>query len=162
MISKRAKRRHGRSLPIGSGGGLARATNGLAILFRLDADLIRKFARYFVVGGTCALIDWSVFAVIFYGFEVHYLIAGTISFVISTGLNYFLSVIYVFGSGKRSRRSTITLVYIASAIGIIINLPVLSGLIEFTGLHAMLAKIAGTGTTFGWNFCARYYWIFDK
>ena len=141
---------------------MARAANGSAMRIRLNADLVRKFARYFIVGGICALTDWAVFAAIFYGTEVHYLIAGTISFVISTGVNYFLSVIYVFERGKRSRRSAITLVYIASGIGIIINLAVLGGLIEFMGLHAMLAKIAGTGATFGWNFCARYYWIFDK
>ena len=84
------------------------------------------------------------------------------SFVISTTINYFLSIAYVFEHCKRSRRAVITLVYFVSLIGILVNLSVLSGLIEFIGLHEMLAKIAGTGTTFGWNFCARYYWIFDK
>ncbi len=132
------------------------------MLLRLDVDLVRKFTRYFVVGGTCALIDWSVFAAIFYGTELHYLIAGTLSFVVATGVNYFLSVQYVFERGKRSRRSAITLVYCASAIGIMVNLSVLGGLIELQDLHAMLAKLAGTCAAFGWNFGSRYYWIFSR
>ena len=93
---------------------------------------------------------------------MHYLIAGTLSFVISTAVNYFLSVAYVFERGKRSRRTTITLVYFVSLIGILVNLSVLGGIVEFIGLHVMLAKITGTGVAFGWNFGARYYWIFRR
>ncbi len=141
---------------------MAGATDGLAMALRLDADLVRKFTRYFVVGGVCALIDWTVFAAILYGAEAHYLVAGTLSFVVATGINYFLSVRYVFERGKRSRRSAITLVYVASTIGIMVNLAVLGGLIEIFSLHAMLAKIAGTGVAFGWNFGSRYYWIFNR
>jgi putative flippase GtrA len=160
--SKRATRRHGRGLSIGFAALMAGATDRLAKLLGLDAEFVRKFSRYFMVGGTCSLIDLAAFAAIIYGSEVHYLIAGTLSFVIGTAVNYFLSVRYVFERIKRSRRSAITLVYFASAIGFAINLAVLGGFIEIVGLHAMLAKIAGTGAAFGWNFGSRYYWIFDK
>lgn len=162
MNSKRATRRHGSGLSIGSAKPKTGATDRLAVLLRLDADLVHKFTRYFIVGGVCALFDMALFAAILYGAEVHYLVAGTLSFVIATGINYFLSVRYVFERGKRSRRSAITLVYFASMIGIMVNLAVLGGLIEFLGLHAMLAKIAGTGAAFGWNFGSRYFWIFNR
>ena len=138
------------------------ATDRLASQFRLDADFVHKFALYFIVGGVSALIDWALFAFILYGVGWHYLIAGTLSFVAATGINYFLSVHYVFERGKRSRRSAVMLVYVASTIGILVNLSVLGGMIEFLGLHPMLAKIGGTGAALGWNFSARYYWIFGR
>ncbi len=31
-----------------------------------------------------------------------------------------------------------------------------------TGLHPMFVKVPGTGVAFGWNFGARYFWIFGR
>ena len=105
-------------------------------------------------------MDWGLFALLLYGADLHYLISGTISFVIATGVNYVLSVKYVFEMGRRSRGEQIALVYFASGVGILINLVVLGGLIEFVGLHPLVAKLVGTASAFGWNFTSRYFWIF--
>ncbi len=132
------------------------------VMSLLEANIVRTFWRYFAVGGICALLDWAVFALFLYGADLHYLVSGTISFIFATGINYILSVKYVFEIGRRSRREQIALVYFASGVGILINLLVLGGLIEFVGLHPMVAKLAGTASAFGWNFSARYYWIFNR
>ncbi len=128
----------------------------------LETNLVRKFAQYFVVGGISALVDWALFALFLYVFEFRYLLSGTISFVFATAVNYVLSIRYVFKKRRRSTHAEVTLVYIASAVGISINLLVLGGLIEYVGLHAMVSKLAGTASALGWNFGARYYWIFDR
>ena len=106
----------------------------------LERDLVRKFWLYFVVGGICALLDWALFALFLYGADLHYLISGATSFVFATGLNYILSVNYVFEIGKRSWGERIVLVYFASGVGLLINLVVLSGLIELFGIHPLVAK----------------------
>ncbi len=134
----------------------------VTLISLLEADFVRKFWLYFTVGGICALLDWALFALFLYGADLHYLISATISFVIATGVNYVLSVKYVFERGRRSQGEQFVLVYFASGVGILINLAVLSGLIEFVGLHPMVAKLASTASAFGWNFAARYYWIFDR
>ncbi len=69
---------------------------------------------------------------------------------------------YVFNAGRRSRHTEIALVYIASVVGLLINLAVLGGLIEFLAVHPMVSKVIGTVSSFGWNFCARYFWIYDR
>jgi len=125
-------------------------------------ELARKAGQYFVVGGVSALIDWSFFALFLYTVDAHYLVAGTLSFVVATAVNYVLSIRYVFNSGGRSRRTEIALVYLASVVGIILNLAVLGTLIELFALHPMLAKVISTVSAFGWNFCARYFWIFER
>ena len=128
----------------------------------IGTELVRKAGRYFVVGGISALIDWSFFALFLYAADAHYLVAGTISFVFATAVNYVLSVRYVFNAGRRARHAEIALVYLASVVGILINLAVLGGLIEFLAIHPMLSKVISTVSAFGWNFYARYFWIFER
>ncbi len=125
-------------------------------------DFGRNFCRYFLVGGASALVDWAFFTIFLYVADLHYLLAGTASFIFATALNYVLSVRYVFKGGRYSRRAEITLVYIVSGISILINLGVLSGLVEFMAMHPLLAKIFGTASAFGWNFGTRYFWIFKR
>lgn len=125
-----------------------------------QTDLGQKFVRYFIVGGICAVVDWVIFSIFLYGPEFHYLLAATISFVVATALNYVLALRYVFERGKRARHTLIMMVYFVSGLSVIINLVILSAAIELFGIHALVAKILGTGSAFIWNFGARYLWIF--
>ncbi|CAN0474265.1 unnamed protein product, partial [Laminaria digitata] len=88
----------------------------------LASDLGRAAKRYLVVGGLSALADWTVFATLLYGLDLHYIAAGTISFILATGLNYYLSVRFVFRAGSRCPRRAMMLVYLVSTVGIVINL----------------------------------------
>ena len=125
-------------------------------------DLGSKFTGYFWVGGVSTIADFAIFSLFYYGFgdDLHYLLSATISFVLATGLNYVLSVRYVFQSGGRPRHHEIMMVYVASGVGILINLCVIALAVEVFGLHPLIGKVAGTGTAFGWNFGSRYFWIF--
>ena len=126
----------------------------------LASDFGRAAKRYLVVGGVSALADWSVFAVMLYGLELHYIAAGTISFILATGLNYYLSVRFVFGAGSRGPRQAMVLVYMVSTVGIAINLGVLTVGIDVLELHPLVAKFFATGVAVFWNFLARYFYIF--
>ena len=126
----------------------------------LVSDFGRAAKRYLVVGGVSALADWSVFAVMLYGLELHYIAAGTISFILATGLNYYLSVRFVFGAGSRGPRQAMVLVYMVSTVGIAINLGILTVGIDVLELHPLVAKFFATGVAVFWNFLARYFYIF--
>jgi putative flippase GtrA len=128
----------------------------------LRSDIARSAAKYFLVGGVCALLEWAIFAGVLYGAGLHYLISGTISFVLSTGVNYYLSVRFVFGAGRRPRNERIFFLYLVSTMGIIANLGVLGIGIDVLGLHEMIAKIFATAAVFGWNFLSRYYFVFKQ
>lgn len=128
----------------------------------LRSDFGRAAQKYFVVGATCALIDWALFALLLYGLDMHYFLSGAISFFISTGANYILSVRFVFGIGRRSRRQRILLLYAVSTAAITFNLGLLGIGIDVLGAHPMTAKIFATGVVFGWNFLLRYFFVFQK
>lgn len=126
----------------------------------LATDLMRSARRYFLAGGFCALLDWGLFALFLYVLTVHYIAAGALSFVIATGVNYVVSAYFVFGASRRGARQAIVLVYAVSAVGIAINLAVLTVSIDLLGLHPMLAKMIASGIAVVWNFLTRYFYIF--
>ena len=126
------------------------------------SDVAIAAQRYFLVGGVSAIMEWSIFAFFLYGMDQHYLISGALSFLLATAANYFLSVRFVFGTGRRARNQRIFLLYVVSAIGIIFNLSVLAIGIDLVSMHEMAAKILATAAVFGWNFAARYYFVFQK
>jgi putative flippase GtrA len=128
----------------------------------LRSDFGRAAQKYFLVGGTCALIDWLLFALLLYGLDVHYLLSGAISFFVSTAANYVLSVRFVFGVGRRSLRQRIILLSAVSTAGIVFNLGLLTVGIDVLGVHSMIAKVFATGVVFGWNFLLRYFFVFQK
>lgn len=130
-------------------------------LFELYAsDLMRSARRYLVAGGLSAIADWALFALFLYQFGLAPVAAGALSFVLATVLNYLLSVHIVFGASPRGARTALTLVFAVSAVGMAINLTVLSVAVDFLGLHPMFAKISASGAALLWNFATRYFYIF--
>jgi putative flippase GtrA len=120
-----------------------------------------KIFRYFLVGGVAAAVDivWFFLFAKLAGFN--YLVVAPLGFVLATWVNYRLSVRYVFRSGVRfSRGREIMLVYVISAVGLLINQAVLYGLVDKLGVELMLAKFAATATVFFWNYWARNNYLF--
>ena len=127
-----------------------------------QSDISKAAQKYLFVGGVSALIEWAIFAFLLFSMDQHYLVSGASSFIFANAANYFLSVRYVFGTGRRPRSQRIVLLYLVSAIGIVFNLGVLALGVDVFGMHAMAAKFLATGAVFGWNFAARYFFVFQK
>jgi putative flippase GtrA len=117
--------------------------------------------RYFAVGATAAIVDIATYYVLAIELSIYYLIAGAISFVIATFVNYVLSICYVFSSGVRFRRDhEILAVFIVSAIGLAVHQMVLFACVDLLAFHLMLGKICASGSTFLWNYGARSRYVF--
>src|SRR5215212_3811485 len=82
-----------------------------------------KIARYFVVGGIAALLDFGLFGILLFAFGKQYWFgAAAISFVAATAINYVLSIKIVFSQGVRfSRTNEILLVFLVSFVGLGVN-----------------------------------------
>ena len=121
----------------------------------------RNIARYFVVGGVCALVDLGLFMLFAQVLGYPYLRVSAGSFVIATLLNYVLSVRFVFVSGLRFRRRyEVALVFLVSAIGLGLNQLILALCVERVGLNLFFSKVAATGCVFFWNYFARRVLVF--
>ncbi|MGC1454651.1 MAG: GtrA family protein [Nitrospirota bacterium] len=121
-----------------------------------------QLIKYVGVGGTAALVEWTSFALLIKAARVHYLAAATISFVLATAVNYVLSVLFVFIRGRHPAHKELILLYAVSAIGLFLNLLLMSIFVGVFAMQAMPSKIAATGIIFFWNFGARKMWVFEK
>ncbi len=125
---------------------------------RLSIQLI----KYVGVGGMAAVVEWSSFALLIGLVRLHYLAAVTVSFIAATAVNYVLSARFVFVRGRHPAHKELMLLYLVSAIGLLMNLLLMSLLVGRLSAPPMPSKIAATGVVFFWNFGARKMWVFER
>jgi putative flippase GtrA len=126
-----------------------------------ELSAVDRFGRYFLVGGASTVVDYGIFASLFY-LGLQYLAAAAISFVVAVAFNYYWSIRFVFQAGRRSKPREIFLIYIVSGVGIALNLTILAGLVEWAGVHPLIGKLVGSAVILAWNFSARHFWIFAR
>ena len=120
-----------------------------------------RIVRYFFVGGAAAVVDIGVFVFLVKVFGLPWFPVALLSFVLATGVNYQLSIRYVFSSGVRfAQHHELALVFLVSAAGLVVNQTVLWLLIEKLSWDLVLAKMIATGMVFFWNYTIRRYMIF--
>ena len=124
---------------------------------------MKVFFRYFAVGGVAAAVDFVVFGSLLYGAGVQWFWAALFSFLCATTVNYLLSIRHVFASGVRfEKHQEISLVFVVSGLGLIVNQAVLYVGIELLGFYPLLSKVGATGIVFFWNFFVRSRFIFKQ
>jgi putative flippase GtrA len=123
-----------------------------------------KIARYFLVGGASAAVDFALFGILLLVFGTSsWFVAALASFVVATAFNYVLSIHLVFSTGVRfSMRHEILLVFLASLVGLAANQCALWFFYRVMGWNVLIAKCIATGTAFLWNFSARNSFIFRE
>lgn len=127
----------------------------------LTRTLLIKFCKYIVVGGSAALINWIVFYMATY-VGLWYIYAGLASFMLATLWNFLLARIFIFTNSSHHILKESALVYIASSLGLLIDIGTLYICVEFLALHAMLGKVIATGMAFVFNFSIRFWYIYKE
>ncbi|HXS51017.1 MAG TPA: GtrA family protein [Usitatibacter sp.] len=121
----------------------------------------RGFVRYFVVGGVAACVDIGLFTLFARQLGFPYQPVAAATFLLATLVNYVLSIRYVFHSGRNfGRRWEIVMVYVVSAVGLVLNGAILWVGVELARLDLLLAKLFATGTVFFWNYLSRRLFVF--
>ena len=134
----------------------------------LSRKNIKQFLSYFGVGGVSALVEWGVFSFLEYCFDMPYLLAAVLAFIVSTTTNWFLGRTFTFkeSSYDNQRTKELFLVFLVSAIGLGFNLLLMFIFVRLLGMNTNLlktaAKIMATGIVFVWNFVSRKIWIYRE
>ncbi|WP_295701723.1 GtrA family protein [uncultured Helicobacter sp.] len=116
--------------------------------------------KYLLVGGSAAIVNWCIFFVCFHFLNLHYLLAGFISFIIATLWNFRLAKKFIFCSSTYSLLKEGTLLCLVSFGGLLIDITILFICVEWLGLYEMLGKILATGVAFVFNFGLRQFVIY--
>jgi len=122
--------------------------------------LFPRFVKYFFVGLFCAFIDWIAFYLLVYTFNLLYLPATALAFLLAATVNYFLCRL-VFVSKNRRKITEYIMLLTASSIALSIDLGTMYLLVDFFAMPKMFSKIAGTGVAFIFNYSFRQFIIFS-
>ncbi len=123
----------------------------------------RELFLYLIVGGLATLVEWAGFWALDSGLHVHYLLATALAFAVSTFANWAFGRLLVFK--KREGQSLvreIASVYLAAAVGLLLNLGIMYVLVDFLHLMTMLSKIVATVLVFAYNYLIRKLVIYRK
>lgn len=126
-------------------------------------ELLTEAGKYFVVGGVCTLLDFSLLFVLTHYGSVHFMTSSIISFLSGTVLNYWLCTVWIFKVRTVSNRNLEMLYYaIITGVGLAINSSLIWVFTSFLGYYFMLSKLLATFVTYWWNFGARKYFLHTR
>jgi putative flippase GtrA len=127
------------------------------------ARVSAEFGRYLLAGGLAFSIDVGVFQLALRVFGVEPLLATILGYGAGLIVVYVVSVNWVFSYRRIDRHSREFLLFtLIGLIGLIINMLVIEILAVRYGYEPLLAKVAGTAMTFGFNFIIRRWALFTE
>lgn len=123
---------------------------------------IRQFLKYLLVGGGATLVEWALFWLLDERLEMHHQWATVAAYTVSTFVNWGLGRLFVFRESERGAAAEIAGVYLAAAVGLLLNMGIMYLLVDALGWNEMLSKVLATGLVFVWNFLIRRLAIYRK
>ena len=120
-----------------------------------------KLFFYLLVGGTGALIEWSLVYIFTEKVGINYLVATALAYFCSTVCHYFATNFLVFESGKRyAKGKEFSLVLFVSTIGLLLNVLLMRIFVGAFSGPLMPSKILATALVTVWNYLSRKKWIY--
>ena len=130
-------------------------------------QLLNKYMEglfgYLIVGGLATIVEWVGFWLFSEKIGIAYLLATTLAFAISTFANWLFGRLLVFrGKQNLSLLREILSVYLASIVGLLLNLIIMFVLVQLLTVGKMPAKVLATILVFAYNYLIRKLVIYKK
>lgn len=125
--------------------------------WELMGTLWKQILSFSFVGVLATVIDYALFALMYNGLSMHYLLATTIAFIGATLFNYWASMRYVFTSkyGAHERKKEFTSFFILSVLGLGLTTLLMKVTVTYLAIYPNLAKLAVTAIVMVFNFVSR-------
>ena len=118
---------------------------------------------YLIVVGLATIVEWIGFWLFSEKMGLAYLLATTYAFAVSTFANWLFGRLLVFrGKQKQSLLQEILSVYLASVVGLLLNLLIMFVLVQLLSVGKMPAKVIATVLVFAYNYLIRKLVIYRK
>lgn len=115
---------------------------------------LKEFLLYLIVGGIATVCEWAIFFVLDKVY-VHYTLATIIAYILSTFINWLAGRILVFKENRQSVAKELLGIYIASIVGLLLNLVIMWALVDLLTAPEMISKMVATALVFVYNFLVR-------
>lgn len=122
--------------------------------------LIVQFIKFGFVGGICFLFEYAVFFLLSDLIEIDVLIANAIAFLLSTVLNYILSMRFVFKAREDSAKWRLFAIFVILSI---VGLGISEGIVWLGAvaleINKYISKLVATAIVLVYNFITRKAFI---
>lgn len=122
---------------------------------------IKEFLLYLVVGGIATVTEWALFFIMDKCY-IHYAIATIIAYLLSTFVNWLAGRLLVFKESYGSFLKEILSIYVASIVGLLLNLVIMWLAVDIANINEMISKILATAIVFFYNFLVRKLLIYKE
>ena len=122
----------------------------------------KSFGLYLIVGGIATLVEWIIFYLLNGVLLWNHLVATIIAYLISTFANWAAGRLLVFKEAKIGFIKEITSIYVASLIGLAMNLLIMWIMVDCISLNEMLSMVTATVIVFMYNYLIRKLVIYRK
>lgn len=124
---------------------------------------IKKVLLFIMSGGTAAATSLLLFYVFTNLLHIWYLIASTLSFILSVFVGFYLQKFVTFQdvSAGQSRKQ-MALFFMVSMINLGINIILMAIFVSGFAIYPMLAKVLTLGILACWNFFVYEKFVFKK
>lgn len=129
----------------------------------LDSKHMQGLFGYLIVGGLATVVEWACFWLFAEKAGIAYLLATALAFAVSTFANWLFGRLLVFrGKQRQSLLKEIGSVYLASIVGLLLNLLIMFVMVQLLGIGKMFAKVTATILVFAYNYLVRKLVIYRK
>ena len=122
----------------------------------------RQYLLFVAIGAVCFIVDISILTLLVELASVTVLIATAVSFVVATGINYFLNSRFVFLSGKHGKNKEVMIFFAVSLIALLVTMLLMSILVEMLHLWYVLSKLVTVLSVSVITFAARKLVVFKR
>ena len=113
------------------------------------------------MGGVAFVLDFTTLYVLVTFASLHYLIANVFAFLVGLGINYFLSVTWVFKKRKQAKKHKEFILFtLIGCAGLLINELALWFGNDVLMISLTVSKLIATMVVFVWNFAIRKIVLF--
>ncbi len=121
-----------------------------------------EFIKFLFLGSIMTFLDWIGFYALYKIFDIQYIIASIVMFVLISALGLVIYKKAIFGDSYLNLKNEILAIYGINICGIILNSGILWLCVEYITLNPMLGKIIASFLVAFFSFFARKKWVYKN
>jgi len=122
-------------------------------------EFVKQFFKFGIVGLSNTFISLGIYYFLVY-FEVNYIIANTIAFIISVLNAYYWNNKYVFERKEKGHAKSIIKVFMSYGSTFLLGTVLLFLMVNFMGISEWIAPLINLIVTIPLNFLLNKFWAF--
>ncbi len=122
---------------------------------------IIQLIRFVIAGGTTASLDFFMYWLMVSVLGWHYILAVTISFIVASSINYYISIKWVFFNGRfKNQLSEFLLFLFYTTLGLLLNYLILNIGVKYFGINKLYVRALSIVVVTIFNFVTKKFFVF--